>query len=84
MKNEPKYDIEDGRIVNSFTRVPIPDDEPIFIFRAKDNHALPTLKSYLELCDNENHCDVVAQRIMDFHKWAFVNQCKEPDSEYNQ
>ena len=29
---DPKYDIEDGRLVNAATRIPIPEDEPILFF----------------------------------------------------
>lgn len=37
------------RLVNG-ALVPIPDDEPLFLFRARDTLALPTLQRYMGLC----------------------------------
>lgn len=44
--NEPKYKIVNGKIVNRASGEAIPDDEPIFILRARDKHALATLEAY--------------------------------------
>jgi hypothetical protein len=40
INQERKYDAVDGKIVNRATGKPIPDDEPIVIFRAKDKLAV--------------------------------------------
>jgi hypothetical protein len=40
VEQEPKYNVNyHGRIENRHTRKPIPDDEPLLIFRAKDKFA---------------------------------------------
>ena len=82
MINEPKYDIEDGRIVNASTRVPIPDDEPIMIFRAKDRKAMCAISAYLHNCDDPYHKAAVAFRAKHFIDYAASHQTKEPDSYY--
>ena len=40
MLNESKYRIEGDSLVNKKTGIPIPDEEPVFVFRAKDKRAL--------------------------------------------
>ncbi len=95
---EPKYDAiaevirEDGNvgvggvhtmIVNRATDEPIPDDEPIFIFRARDWHAIAALKHYQWRCKDEQHRDVVEVRIADFLRFRLEHEdrMKEPDSQ---
>ena len=39
-------------IINRQTSQPIPDDEPVFIIRGQDKHAIATIKFYLGLCDH--------------------------------
>lgn len=63
---EPKYDIIDGKITNRATGIPIPDDEPIFIFRSQDADTVLALASYMGLCQNEHHREVVDSRIEAF------------------
>lgn len=89
---EPKYcilddegrEIPDGMIakrVNNGTPVPIPDNEPIMIFRAKDIRSVQALTVYAEICKNPAHQRIVMQRVQDFKK--FQNEhpelVKEPD-----
>ena len=81
---DPKYDIEDGRLVNAVTRVPIPEDEPIFILRAQDGHAAPTLWNYWHDCKNLAHRNVVYARLVAFRVFAeksHPERMKEPDTE---
>jgi len=91
---EPKYDVIlseipgkplQGRIVNRATGVPIPDDEPVFILRAKDRAALGTLYNYLENSritgSGQEQQKVVLKRIADFATFRSDHQdrVKVPD-----
>ncbi|MDA8350897.1 MAG: hypothetical protein M0038_19250 [Pseudomonadota bacterium] len=67
---EPKYDVRDGRIVNRRTGQPIPDDEPVFIFRAKDRRALTALTAYYAALVDPKHAKAVAARIESFKAFA--------------
>lgn len=61
----------DGRLV------PIPDDEPLILFRGRDNLALPLLKYYHELCRADSCNDFqlaqVQQLITKFRKFVEEN-----------
>jgi hypothetical protein len=61
-------------IVNTVTGEPIPDDEPLMIFRARDRHALPMLRYYAELCARdictEFHMLGIFNRLEAFEKFA--------------
>lgn len=56
---DTKYHIENDTIVKTGNGVPIPEDEPLILFRAKDRLALPMLYAYREIC--------AADRCTDFH-----------------
>ncbi len=45
-----KYSIDGERVVNTVSGEAIPDDEPVFLLRARDRLAVPALRVYLELC----------------------------------
>ncbi len=83
----PKYDIAAGDwpgacLVNRQTGKPIPDDEPIFILRAKDRQAVYALRAYLILCENDAQCEAIHRRIQQFENWAkeHPDRIKEPDT----
>jgi hypothetical protein len=80
---EPKYDAIDGKIVNRASGDAIPDDEPVFIFRARDIHAREALEAYACVLTPGVHRNVVCQRIADFAKFAETNpgRMKEPDTD---
>lgn len=59
-----------GRIVNRETRKPVPDDEPIFVLRGKDRHAVDTLMAYRAMCVGDRHRANVAGRIEAFQQFA--------------
>jgi hypothetical protein len=83
VEQEPKYTTNaDGRIVNRASGNPIPDDEPVFILRAKDANAIKALRSYHMNCHNFAHRKIVAGRIADFERFAAEHpeRMKEPDS----
>ena len=45
---DPKYDIENGRLINAASGKPIPLKTPVFMFLAHDEDALPMLRGYEE------------------------------------
>lgn len=68
---EPKYDVDSaGRIINRVTRERIPDDEPVFIFRARDCHAAVVLQHYLTMLLDPAHAEAVEGRLADFTAFA--------------
>lgn len=67
--HERKYKIMDGRIVKRSNEVPIPDSEPLFIFRAKDRKALPALLAYNMILDNLDQKAEVTKSINDFRQF---------------
>jgi len=53
MKIDPKYSIEirDGKpVIVNLSGVPVPDDEPLILFRARDQHALAAILYYQMQC----------------------------------
>ena len=81
---EPKYTTASasGRIVNRSTGKPIPDDEPVMVFRAQDRNAVPMLWAYYDACQIPDHKAVIKSRIADFERFAkeHPERMKEPDS----
>lgn len=83
---DPKYGIQDSRLVNMTTGEPIPHDEPVFIFRAKDKKIVAALTAYFMACENPDHVAAVEQRIVSIEAWQDrnIDMLKEPDSNYHQ
>lgn len=83
-EQDPKYEAWNGRIINRKTRQQIPDDEPIFILRAKDAVAITALLAYEHACTNAEHRQAVTHRIYDFKRFqrAHPEEVKEPDTAY--
>ncbi len=79
---EPKYDAREGRLVNRHTGEPIPDEEPVFILRAKDRRAMVALTAYYAAITDPAHARAVAARIESFKAFALANpdKMKEPDT----
>lgn len=83
-EQEPKYTTNGcGRIVNRASGDTIPDDEPIFIFRARDKYALAALRHYVDFCGDSAHRRAVEGRIVQFvvFKTGHPERMKEPDTE---
>jgi hypothetical protein len=80
---EPKYTTatKTGRLTNRQTGKPIPDDEPVFVLRAQDIHALHALRHYLVFCTEPDQQQAVGKRIAAFEAFAAANpgRMKEPD-----
>jgi hypothetical protein len=87
LAQEPKYTTgsRDGRVINRATGKPIPDDEPIFILRAKDVHATAALAAYLSAITattEPEHVSAVQRRIDAFDAFAAAHPdlVKQPDT----
>lgn len=83
IEQEPKYKIENGKIVNRADGIAIPDNEPLFIFRAKDIKAAYAIECYSMMLDEGVHKKVVLERVDDFRKYQKGNEklCGIPDSD---
>jgi hypothetical protein len=62
----------------------IPDDEPVFVVRARDKLAIPTLTAYIDLAtrDEEVSEEFTAHLAVirdDFEFWQKQNETKAPD-----
>ena len=79
---EPKYGIRNGQIVNRESGAPIPDDEPIFVFRAKDRLAVRILTGYFSAIEDPEHARAVAARLEDFKRFAkeHPERMQDPDT----
>ncbi len=81
---EPKYTTsgKDGRLVNRASGKPIPDDEPVFILRAQDVHALPAMLGYMTLVENDAHRTELQKRVLAFEAFrdAHPERMKFPDT----
>lgn len=73
-------------IVNTISGQAIPEDEPLFIFRARDRLALDQLKDYYSACINDGcsqgQLDGISNMITEFVDWQVKNQdkMKQPGS----
>jgi hypothetical protein len=64
-----KYKFEGGQIINLATNKPIPAEEPVFILRAQDATALPTMLQYIAQQQDGDHRHVVEALFLDFEQW---------------
>lgn len=71
-----------GFLINRATGEPIPEDEPVFVFRARDKHAAAALAYYGALCGDIEHRKAVEKRVADFIRFSVEkpHRMKEPDS----
>jgi hypothetical protein len=81
---ESKYttSAKDGRLVNRASGKAIPDDEPVFVLRAQDVHALPALLGYMTLVENDAHRAALQARALAFEAFreAHPERMKFPDT----
>lgn len=66
---ERKYKIAGNQLVKKSNEQPIPEDEPLFIFRAKDRKALAALVAYNMILDNLDQKEAVMKSINDFRNF---------------
>lgn len=52
---------------------PVPEDEPLILFRAKDKLLIPLLEHYQQICSQAGslpkHMDLLQKRIDEIKKW---------------
>lgn len=82
-KIDEKFSTNGTIIFNTVSGEHIPEDEPLFLLRARDVNALPTLREYLSLCQrncNLLHIDGIKQAIskFDFYSKTHLERMKEP------
>lgn len=79
---EPKYGIRDNRLFNRASGEVIPEDEPVFIFRARDTHAINILAGYAREVSNAEHASAVWGRVDDFKRFWDANpdRMRQPDT----
>jgi len=70
---ERKYQILDGKLVKRDKEIPVPEDEPLFILRAKDRKALPALLAYHMILDRLDQKEAVTKCINDFREFQEKN-----------
>jgi hypothetical protein len=75
-----KFAFRDGQFVNRVSGEPIPLDEPVIIFRARDNHSLPVLREYLSMASDPHHRQAIKDRMGEFAAWRseHPDRVKEP------
>lgn len=78
---ERKYKIKDGKLVKRIGEIPVPEDEPLCIFRAQDRKALAVLVSYRMIVDDLEHKAELTKTINDFREFLanHPERMKEPD-----
>ena len=79
---EPKYKIENGQLVNRQSGQPIPPDEPVIVFRARDVYAATILEHYAKMLPTGDHRQAVMIRAAQFRNWGneHPDRMKEPDT----
>jgi hypothetical protein len=79
---ESKFGAAGDRLFNRSTGQLIPEDEPVFVLRAKDLHAITALRAYLSVCEDATHREAVARRIDQFELFAdqHPERMKTPDT----
>lgn len=83
-QQDPKYDFEFGRVINTERNEPIPLDEPVMVFRARDVYARQLIRHYLNLiaAGPHDHVAAVLERHRAFNQFALDHpeRIKEPDT----
>lgn len=82
-EQEPKYVAVDGKIVNRASGLAIPDNEPVFILRARDVFAVQAISAYSAAVQHlPDHQAAVDCRIADFTMFRIRHPelMKEPDT----
>jgi len=84
-----KYQIEMRNgcptIVSVSKGEPIPEDEPVMLFRARDKHAVTLVRYYYQICSEDNcsdeHMQGIQARVEDFEEFCLYHpdRMKQPD-----
>lgn len=83
---DPKYNFQDGRVINRGTGEAIPLDEPVMVFRARDRRVISAIEAYQLEIRNQEHFEAVQARREDFEAFAreHPDRMKEPDTGPNE
>lgn len=79
-----KYGIKNNRLVKLWTGEPIPPEEPVILFRARDKCALSALREYAYVCSvsecTQFQLDAIHAIIEKFEAFAttYPERMKEP------
>lgn len=79
-----KYGVSGGQIINTVSGEAIPEDEPLFLLRARDHNAYDALLHYLSLCKadgcNDLHLAGIRQNVEKFIEFrqAHPERMKQP------
>lgn len=72
------------QIVKTGNGVPIPEDEPVILFRGRDYLAVPLLKVYMQMCIDDDCTDYQRENmevmIKRFEDYAETHTLKQPGS----
>jgi len=82
LAQEPKYTVNGSAIVNRASGEVIPADEPVFIFRARDRHAVEVLEFYRDIVRDNKHREAIDKRTGHFYVFrnSHPERMKEPDT----
>lgn len=78
-RGDGKYQACDGQIVKIVTGEPIPEDEPIFILRARDRVALGGIHEYLQACIDDGCTEYHIEGILSAYSAFAKFQLEHPD-----
>ena len=71
---DPKYHIESEKIIKTSNGEEVPDDEPLILFRARDNLAIDMLCEYRQTCIEagctKHQIKAVGDRLAEFERFA--------------
>jgi len=83
---EPKYKIQNGKLVNRQSGNVIPADEPVIVLRARDPYVAHLLRDYANALPSGTHKKAVQTRAAQFANWAeeHPDRMKEPDTEMDE
>lgn len=86
MMQDRKYKFRMDAVQNRASGEIIPADEPVFVLRARDIHALDVLMMYYNTVASPEHQTAIAVRIKDFQDFKNnnPNKMKQPDTDLSK
>lgn len=83
--NNAVFEIVDNKLVSTTKGMVVPENEPIFVLRARDLKSLSTIRCYQSLFTPTSHDWKVVQEVLDdFSEFRqkFPEKMKEPEDLY--
>jgi hypothetical protein len=82
------FHIEGEQLIKTSNGEPVPEDEPVFVLRARDAAALPTLQDYVKHCielgtPSDRFFDLGGV-VAEFVKYARAHPTKVPGSSHGK